>query len=328
MPCRAVAARAPEDRQDGVRRRHPGQVGRAHRRGDDHPQATCLGRGCVFGHPVRGAVRRDDAHLVRHAQFLEQFEGGGECLEVALAAHDDAHQGCEVSGVAFMAASWLWQARVVKAARRARLRACASSTPASWAPGSMSSAAPRAAPGSWSRALERRQVHPAQPHRRPRHRAHQPHPGRTASSTTSNSCPPACHRSSSSTCRGTVMLPARGPRSRASPRRRGPPRRPNRLTGPDARRRQRAVAGIRPRNARVAGRGSGPLRARLHQGRPGARALLSRRIAELASRLPWPRTRWFSRPRADQHGYRGRAQVARAVLQRAGGGGPRTGPRT
>jgi hypothetical protein len=65
-------------------------VRRSSRRRDDHLDATRLGAGGVLEHPVRGAMRRDDAHLVWDVELGEQVRGVRHDAQVAAAAHDDA----------------------------------------------------------------------------------------------------------------------------------------------------------------------------------------------------------------------------------------------
>ena len=81
-----------EDGQRGLRRSHAGQVRRATRRGDDHTEAAARRGLRVLEEKVRGAVRRDDAHLVRNAQNLQGRDGVRHRLPVRPGAHDHTHK--------------------------------------------------------------------------------------------------------------------------------------------------------------------------------------------------------------------------------------------
>src|SRR5262249_2625054 len=71
--------------------------------GDDHLEpALARARGVVV-EALRGAVRRDDAGLVRHAQSLEHVSRGLQRRPVGLAAHDDADAGLLIAHVRLIA---------------------------------------------------------------------------------------------------------------------------------------------------------------------------------------------------------------------------------
>ena len=70
----------------------PGQVRGAAGTGDDHPQAPVGRRPGVLVHHVGRAVRRDDAHLVRHAELGEHVDRGLHHRQIGVAAHDHADE--------------------------------------------------------------------------------------------------------------------------------------------------------------------------------------------------------------------------------------------
>jgi len=82
-----------EDGEDRLGGHHARQVRRAPRRGDDHLDAATFGARRVLEHPVGGAVRGHDAHLVGHFKFGQQLGGARHDLQVAAAAHDDSYEG-------------------------------------------------------------------------------------------------------------------------------------------------------------------------------------------------------------------------------------------
>src|SRR5581483_9027965 len=71
---------------------HTGEVRGAAGGGDDDFQAAPNGGGGVFKKEVRGAVRGDHLHVMRHAQFRELLGRVLHGFPVRLAAHDDADQ--------------------------------------------------------------------------------------------------------------------------------------------------------------------------------------------------------------------------------------------
>ena len=67
-------------------------MGRAARAGDDHLQPAIARAGGVLEQQVGGAMRRDDAHLVRHAEphpFIIVLPDGGTSAYLDLAVMPD-----------------------------------------------------------------------------------------------------------------------------------------------------------------------------------------------------------------------------------------------
>jgi hypothetical protein len=81
-----------EDRQGGHRGGHARQVGGAAGAGDDDLKTLRLGALGEGVEPVRGAVRRDDAGLVRDREGVQGFGRVAHGVPVRLAAHDDRHR--------------------------------------------------------------------------------------------------------------------------------------------------------------------------------------------------------------------------------------------
>ena len=54
--------------------------------------SALLGDAGVLAHPVRGAMRGDNAPLVRDAELVEDFDSRAERIPVRLAAHNDANE--------------------------------------------------------------------------------------------------------------------------------------------------------------------------------------------------------------------------------------------
>src|SRR5262245_14352519 len=82
-----------EDWDKRLCRRHPRQVGRPAGPGNDDFKTAPLSLAGVFAQPVRGAMRRDDAALMRNGKLLEHVGRMTQRFPVGLAPHDDPHQG-------------------------------------------------------------------------------------------------------------------------------------------------------------------------------------------------------------------------------------------
>ena len=87
-----------QHRQVGQRRDHARQVRRATGTGDDHPDAAPRRPLGIVDQPVRGAVRRDDLGLMRHAQRAQRVGGMAHRLPIGGRTHDDADEGLRHAG--------------------------------------------------------------------------------------------------------------------------------------------------------------------------------------------------------------------------------------
>ena len=89
-----------EHRHQRLRGHHAGQMRGAARSGDDHLDAALFGGGGVLRHPLRRAVRGNDAAFVRDVELLQRLRRVLHGLPIGFAAHDDADHGfnCRTKG--------------------------------------------------------------------------------------------------------------------------------------------------------------------------------------------------------------------------------------